>query len=214
MITSFSNPNYVLNSADALNSNLPFTQSQYYDDNGHVYEGICSADSNASDDTNSPDDTTTTDVGTRKGRNKYAQMDLSAMGIDLPQVHQDLDTYGSMCSASTPGTDSEQQNSGDSAVQSPEYLSSKSDGIMLVGHRDHEADTDAGSEGGETPYGDKSNSFLGYYASLELSAKSRAEDNDRLDDEDGEEEDASDGGKRETQTSADSKQNLNKDTRR
>ncbi len=152
MIISFSNPNYNPNEADALNSNLPI--SQYYDDN-HIYEDV---------DSNSPllDDTSKTNSSLKR-RKIYAQLDLNSMGVDptdetLTPLSQDENINSP---SSVFSVDSRHSNDSFSS------LTERATEIVEVEHTEEDDDM--------APYAEMParQGFLGYYASLERSVKSR-----------------------------------------
>ena len=165
IIRGFSNPNYQLNEADALNSNLPGTQ--YYDDN-HIYEDpdliIDSNDTNLTSQTN----------GRTKERKKYSQLDANTMGIDL-------NTDPIFCHAGT-------INSPDSIYSEIQSVSStatspveRTNNIVEVEHTEE-------ISGDEERPDVKPQGFLGYYASLEESAARRSAERQEEEEEESEEE--------------------------
>ena len=162
MITSFSNPNYQLNDADALNSNLP--ASQYYHDNAtHIYDEpanlVTMDDEDVSMDTTKSNSTSST-----KRRKKYAHMDANTMGVSPSH----MTSPESM-------TSSEEQYSVESGFLSP---GERTASMVEIEHNELSS-TD--SDGGQTGSDDASapsrrkrgGGFLGYYASLEKSVKER-----------------------------------------
>ena len=160
MLTSFSNPNYLPNEADALNSNLP----QYYDDN-HIYEDIIGDSTDG--DTNSTSKTNSSS----KRRKKYGQIDLMQMGIDLAPGdthYTQANIINSPDSAYSLSTESH----GSTATTPAERTTS----IVEVEHTEVPSE---GEEGDDGTYAQiKPKGFMGYYASLEQSAKERLLDKD------------------------------------
>jgi len=148
MITSFSNPNYTLN--DAVNSNIPsqslVTPTQYYDDNGHIYDDI-------NDVTSTSDGTNTSSMG--KSRKKYAQVDLKGMGLG-GGMSRDTSAQSIPDSCTTPLSD---------GATEPETPGDRTDNIVDIEHSGGETEDETGTH--------TSKGFLGYYASLEKSARSR-----------------------------------------
>ena len=175
MITSFANPNYQLNDADALNSNLPATQ--YYDN--RLYD--------------TTDDTTSKTNPSSKRRKKYGNMDLNSMGIDVGDgmTMNMTNSISSPDSLMSPG--SEGQRSLDSALTSP---IEKQTEIVEVEHHDLDSNGLPRSES-------KRKGFLGYYASLETSTKSRRRDEEE---EESEEEEVEEGETPESTATPDSQQ--------
>ena len=166
MMTSFSNPNYTLNDPDALNSNLP--PSTEFFDNDNLYE-----------DPDLLHTSTSKTNSSSKRRKKYSNMDLESMGIELGDgdggmMHNDLQSPDSVAS-----TDSE-HNSGGSSATSP---FEKTGSIVEVEHRESNTDDES-----ETYAEIKPTGFLGYYASLELSAKARQQEREGQESEEEEEE--------------------------
>jgi hypothetical protein len=151
MITSFSNPNYHMND-DELNSNItplttPITPTthQYYQD--QIY---------------ADPDILTSRNPTSKRRKNYAQLDLTSMGIDLNSEQQQ-----------------QLRNNDTQNICSPDSLCSvdshKSEDFVDCDNEprpndENSEESDDQEEEVSTPYAEKS-SFLGYYASLEKSAK-------------------------------------------
>ena len=154
MMTSFSNPNYTLNDPDALNSNLPLGLSSAYCDNDpHLY----------GDDTPHLATSPRSDAASKR-RKKYAGLDMSTAlqedGGDL-MVHNDLCSPDSLAS-----DDSSSAPSGGSGAASPVLDAT----LIPVEHTEHEE----GGEGDEgAPLSGSGQGFLGFYASLELSAAAR-----------------------------------------
>lgn len=137
MITSFSNPNYTLNDADALNSNLP-----------PVYDNSTTTLGNGS---------------TTKSRQKYAHMDLATMGMTgntvlSPDSALESPEPGKADSPTTAEDDSEIANSPADDCCSEEVVNNPAE----------EPDEAVSSP---ADYSQHMGGFLGYYASLELSAK-------------------------------------------
>ena len=167
MITSFSNPNYQLNDADALNSNLP--ASQYYHDNGtHIYDEpanlVAMDDEDVSMDTTTNSKSSNSASSSSKRRKKYAHMDADTMGVSPSH----MTSPESM-------TSSEEQYSVESGFLSP---GERTASMVEIEHNELSS-TD--SDGGQTGNDDSSDTcrrkrgggFLGYYASLEKSVKER-----------------------------------------
>ena len=161
MITSFSNPNYQLNDADALNSNLP--ASQYYHDNAtHIYDEpanlVTMDDEDVSMDTTKSNSTSST-----KRRKKYAHMDANTMGVSPSH----MTSPESM-------TSSEEQYSVESGFLSP---GERTASMVEIEHNElSSTDSDGGQTGNDdnnAPSRRKRGGFLGYYASLEKSVKER-----------------------------------------
>ena len=160
MITSFSNPNYQLNDADALNSNLP--ASQYYHDNG---THICDEPANlvAMDDQDVTMDTTKSNTSSKR-RKKYAHIDANSMGV-VQSAFVSLSQFQSPDSVT-----SEEQYSVESGFLSP---GERTASMVEIEHTDSDG-------GGQTADASSTNDntrlkggFLGYYASLEKSVKER-----------------------------------------
>ncbi|XP_064636339.1 amyloid beta precursor protein binding family B member 2-like isoform X3 [Lineus longissimus] len=152
MITSFSNPNYHMND-DELNSNItplttPITPTthQYYQD--QIY-----AD---------PDILTSSRNPTSKRRKNYAQLDLTSMGIDLNSEQRNYDQQNICSPDSLCSVDS---------AKSEEFVDCDNEPQQ---NDDNSEESDVEEQEVSTPYAEKS-SFLGYYASLEKSAKSQQE---------------------------------------
>ena len=157
LITSFSNPNYQLN--DELNANVTSDSTQYYDQ-GTIY--------------NDENDFNDQQTGPTKQRRKYAHIDLTSMGIELhnggeKKINSDNASLSSPDSLITsPSSDGRSEDSIlYSDIKTP---TSTTDNVIEVEHNDSEDDSDAQSNSGES---NQPKGFMGYYASLELSAKAR-----------------------------------------
>ena len=200
MLTSFNNPNYELNDADALNSNLP--ASQYYTSSS-VYSNSELITDNASPSTISTINSTTNITSTTnsvidngvanincsaatgrenatknkrsdKRRKKYAQMDLNdALGISSSAEHSQSSSLEDVRSSgeNTPVDNNDPQL--DSGLATP------AGAIVELRHSVSEepkvtnGQSDDANEDGKSKGG-----FLGFYASLEMSV-SQNQDEER-----------------------------------
>ena len=167
MITSFSNPNYQLNDADALNSNLP--ASQYYHDNGtHIYDepaNLVAMD----DDEDVSMDTTTKSNSSSKRRKKYAHMDANTMGV----VGSASVSPSYMSMTSPDSMTSEEQYSVESGFLSP---GERTASMVEIEHTEPLSTDSDGQTSDANSTNDnrrRKGGFLGYYASLEKSVKER-----------------------------------------
>ncbi|XP_013411257.1 protein Fe65 homolog isoform X2 [Lingula anatina] len=168
--TSFANPNYRLND-DIINSNNTGTEGH----SSSVGEFESFEDPYESIDVTSA---SSRQAEANKGRKKYAQLDLMAMGMNLnanPAHGQspmsDSVTSPSSMTTSTASMDSPDGKSGAGLYESVDFGSEEKK-LVSIGH------TEEGEEE-ETPYATTSTSskgFLGYYSSLENSAKSSLEE--------------------------------------
>ena len=154
MITSFSNPNYQLNDADALNSNLP--ASQYYHDNSqHIYDEPANLTTS---------DTSTTSSGTNsasKRRKNYGNVDSNQLGVE------GIDGQGGYFSPDS--MTSEGQYSMESGFTSPGGTQS----MVEIEHTEQDSEPESSTGSGTPSETRKAKGFLGYYASLQQSVKER-----------------------------------------
>ena len=144
MITSFSNPNYTLNNADALNSNnLPPHTTQYYEP----------------DDDSSPSSTgQNINSSTNKARTS------ANFGFESERSCSDnINSYNVYEDVASP-SESEGHFSMDSSATTP---AEHTGGILAVEHTE-EGDLDL-----ESPYSETTSSsgFMGYYATVEKTSQ-------------------------------------------